>query len=307
MTKTAKLKKIRRQLGKNWLPFNLFYIGRRENTFSRSTTKKIQLTNKTTLLVYFRSFRVKNKPFSIRIPRIYTSNLRQIDFRIKKLHKRGRKPIKKSSTPFLKNKLILGRLLMVVGILGLGASLFFLQESSTASLPIPEDVPASIVSNNQPQDIVKDNFLPRSQPTKITIDSVGISAPIISVGKLKDKTMETPYSRTNTGWYKYSPTPGEKGPSVIVGHVDWIDGPAVFYNLKSVKKGAKVVVTRKDGKKAVFKTYKTEQYSQNKFPTKKVYGNTDESELRLITCSGEFDRTTYTYNKNIVVYAKLVQ
>lgn len=306
MTKTAKLKKFKRQLGKNWLPFNLFYIDRRGNTFSRLTTRKIKLTGKTTLLVHFRSFRVKNKPYSIRIPKIYTSNLRQIDFKLKTLHKRGRKPVKKPRVSFFRNKLILGRLLMIVGILGLGASLFFLQGSSTSSLPIPEDTPASIVTTQQPEETNQETFLPRSKPVKIVIDSIGVSAPVIGVGKLKDKTMETPYSRTNTGWYKYSPTPGEKGPSVIVGHVDWIDGPAVFYNLKSVKKGAKIVVTRKDGKKAVFKTYKTEQYSQNKFPTKKVYGNTDESELRLITCSGEFDRTTYTYNKNIVVYARLV-
>lgn len=309
MKLTAKLRKIKRRLGKNWLPFNLLYVDRREKDYSRSKTRSVKLTNKTTLLIYSRTFQLKNKLYRIKIPRIYTSNLRQIDFKLKSSNSAKSKVNKKLLSNKLSiygtNKLLIGRLLLIIGVVGLSTSLFFLKDSSTSSLPIPENVP-NLVSEINTQNTKEITFLPRSIPTKIAIESVGISAPIISVGKLEDNSMETPYSRTDTGWYKYSPTPGEQGPSVIVGHVDWIDGPAVFYNLSRVKKGAKITVVRKDGKKVTYKAYKTEQYSQDNFPTKKVYGNTEGSELRLITCSGEFDKTTFTYNKNIVVYAKQV-
>jgi len=38
----------------------------------------------------------------------------------------------------------------------------------------------------------------------------------------------------------------------------------------------------------------------------RVYGNTQGSELRLITCGGEFDPDNNYYSDNVVVYAELV-
>lgn len=149
--------------------------------------------------------------------------------------------------------------------------------------------------------------LPKSKPTRVTIPAVGIDSKVITVGKLADGSMETPNSADITGWYKFSPTPGEVGPAIIVGHVDWIDRIAVFWRLRELKAGDTINVTREDGKIAKFKVIALKEFSQNNFPTKEVYGNLDYEGLRLITCGGTFSPASGHYSHNTVVFAKLIK
>ena len=44
------------------------------------------------------------------------------------------------------------------------------------------------------------------------------------------------------GWYDQGPTPGQYGPAVIVGHVDTTTGPAVFHELKELRRGDRIEV-----------------------------------------------------------------
>jgi sortase (surface protein transpeptidase) len=99
--------------------------------------------------------------------------------------------------------------------------------------------------------------------------------------------------------------PGEPGPSVIAGHVDSKTGPAVFYRLRELEPGATIEVERTDGSVAVFTINAKEQFDKDAFPTDRVYGPTDSSELRVITCGGTFDQNTGHYNDNVIVFAEL--
>lgn len=91
----------------------------------------------------------------------------------------------------------------------------------------------------------------------------------------------------------------------MVGHVDTMRGPAVFYGLGSLKKGNHVEVTRYDGHVAVFEVYGVEVYDKNNFPGARVYGDTGHPELRVITCGGGFTRAK-GYDGNVVVFARMV-
>jgi LPXTG-site transpeptidase (sortase) family protein len=147
----------------------------------------------------------------------------------------------------------------------------------------------------------------RALPTRLVIEKIGISAPIIELG-LDDKgALEVPSRGTDAGWYVKSPTPGEIGPSVIAGHYDWENGPALFYRLKDLKVGDEIKVEREDGTTAKFIVERTAQYDQDKFPTIEVYGPTTKPLLRLITCAGSYDQKADRYSDNYVVYARLVQ
>jgi LPXTG-site transpeptidase (sortase) family protein len=149
--------------------------------------------------------------------------------------------------------------------------------------------------------------LARSEPTHISVPSVGIDAPVMSVGKAADGTIQTPpVLEWITGWYKYSPTPGETGPSVIVGHVDSYKGISVFWKLRDVQRGAIVDIKRADGSTVKFKVTALKQFDQKNFPTQEVYGNIKYPGLRLITCGGSFNKQTASYNQNTVVYAFMV-
>lgn len=107
------------------------------------------------------------------------------------------------------------------------------------------------------------------------------------------------------GWYAKGPTPGQIGPSVILGHVDGDHQPGIFYHLKNVRVGDEVDVARADGHTAKFVVRRVTEVSKSTFPTNEVYGNTSDAELRLITCGGAFDYSEHSYVDNIIVYATL--
>lgn len=150
--------------------------------------------------------------------------------------------------------------------------------------------------------------LSRSEPTHIAVPSVGIDADVISVGRDSDGSIATPpLFDWVTGWYKYSPTPGEIGPSVIVGHVDTYKGASVFWRLREVSRGDIINIKRKDGRTVKFKVTALKQFDQDNFPTDKVYGNLKHPGLRLITCGGAFNERTQSYTQNTVVYAFMIK
>ena len=147
-----------------------------------------------------------------------------------------------------------------------------------------------------------------SVPDTIRIPDIGVDAPVMKVGLDSDGSVEVPPvdSHNLTGWYKYGPTPGERGPSVILGHVDSYTGISVFYYLKDLHHGDRIYVTLADAKVATFDVDGVQKVSKDAFPTASVYGKSSTPSLRLITCGGAFDESTGHYLYNIIVYAHLI-
>jgi sortase (surface protein transpeptidase) len=107
------------------------------------------------------------------------------------------------------------------------------------------------------------------------------------------------------GWFKDGASPGERGTSVVVGHVDTKSGPAVFVQLRTLRPGSEVDITRADGSVAAFKVDSVETFSKAAFPDARVYGDAPTPQLRLITCGGNYDRSVHDYEANVVVFAHL--
>ncbi|WP_432037787.1 class F sortase [Streptomyces cucumeris] len=149
--------------------------------------------------------------------------------------------------------------------------------------------------------------LPRSPATHLDIPSIGVSAPFTELSLDANGTLIPPPDTDNNlvGWYKDGPSPGERGNSIVAGHVDTKIGPAVFYTLSSLKVGGKVNITRADGIVATFTVDKIKTFKKNAFPDKKVYGDTPNAQLRLITCGGAYDHNVKDYTANVVAFAHL--
>ncbi|MFD1537357.1 class F sortase [Nonomuraea guangzhouensis] len=147
----------------------------------------------------------------------------------------------------------------------------------------------------------------KAAPVRIKIPKIKVNATIGSVTvDIKGNLTTPPLSKpTLTGWYKFSPVPGELGPAVINGHVSTTQGAAVFYRLSEVAKGDQIYVYRSDKKVTRFTVSGVEQVSKSSFPTARVYGNTKNAQLRLITCGGVFNKAAHSYTDNIIVYATL--
>jgi LPXTG-site transpeptidase (sortase) family protein len=148
---------------------------------------------------------------------------------------------------------------------------------------------------------------PRIIPTSIEIPSIDAKSSLVQLGLNADKSVEVPpvAQPLLAGWYKYSPTPGQDGPAVILGHIDGDHQEGIFWRLHEMKTGDKVMVGRQDGSTLTFTVSKVDEIAKSAFPTSAVYGNTPDPELRLITCGGAFDASAHNYLDNIIVYATL--
>jgi hypothetical protein len=142
------------------------------------------------------------------------------------------------------------------------------------------------------------------KPPRIEIPSIKVKAHAISLGKTPDNRLEVPNNWSEVGWWSGGPLPGDRGPAVVVGHVDSKAGPAVFYRLRELRSGAVVKFVRPDHTTARFVVERAASYSKSSFPTAAVYGPTRDRELRLVTCGGSFDWSTGHYRDNLVVFAR---
>ncbi|MFI9236265.1 class F sortase [Streptomyces sp. NPDC053079] len=148
--------------------------------------------------------------------------------------------------------------------------------------------------------------LPASKPVRVSVPAASVdTGPILELGLADDGTVEVPSveQADRIGWYDKGVTPGETGPAVLIGHFDTAKGPAVLKNIARLKVGDPITVGRADGSTVTFTVRELQQVDKKDFPTRKVYGNTDRPELRLITCGGDL-RDGHRPD-NIVVYADL--
>jgi hypothetical protein len=153
-----------------------------------------------------------------------------------------------------------------------------------------------------------DRSLRRSEPVRVAIPAIGVHSKLLHLGVTADGTIAVPSLDTEAGlaaWYKYSATPGQIGTSIIEGHVDNLQGPAVFFRLGALRPGDAIDVTLADGITAVFRVTGVRQFLKSGFPADTVYGPARYAALRLITCGGAFDYSTGHYLSSTVVFAAL--
>jgi Sortase domain len=202
-----------------------------------------------------------------------------------------------------------------VAVGGLGIALLVLGLTAGPSAT-PPSAPKAEGKRLLPRAVSGEDLAPRlrrplvdaraAPPRWIRVRAIGVSAPVVALGLRPDHTLEVPRGWGDTGWYTGGPEPGEQGPAVIAGHVDSTSGPAVFYRLGQLRRGATVDIRRADRSMVRFRVEGVERWPKDRFPTRRVYRRTARSTLRLITCGGSFDTATGHYTDNVIVYATRV-
>ncbi|HEX7304860.1 class F sortase [Lentzea sp.] len=143
------------------------------------------------------------------------------------------------------------------------------------------------------------------EPVTVRIPSIGVETSLEELAVDSAGALEPPTRADRAGWYAKGVAPGDTGPAVIAGHVDSKTGPGVFFRLPELQPGAEVLVERKDGSTLTFVVSSSYSTEKTAFPTAVVYAPTPLSELRLVTCGGEFDRVAGSYRDNVIVEAVL--
>ena len=146
-----------------------------------------------------------------------------------------------------------------------------------------------------------------TDPKKLKIPSLGINAYVQNVGVDQNKQVAVPNNIYIAGWFVDTVRPGQKGLSVIDGHVDGVtQDKAVFANLDRAKMGSEINVEFGDGSTKSFTIMSTTETSTAEAPS--VLFSQDpgvSNQLNLVTCSGNFDQKSNQYEKRIIVSARL--
>jgi hypothetical protein len=209
-------------------------------------------------------------------------------------------PIRVVRRPAATVALIAGVIAAGIGVTGLGLA------SQTGRRAVPEGKPTLV-----PVPVGRQAAAPRPSPHQVAspvgliIPSIGVRTGLVRLGLTSSGALQVPATASVAGWYTGSARPGAIGAAVIVGHIDSLNGPGVFFRLNLLRPGCLVYVRRADGSLAVFRVTEVHSYLKADFPTLAVYGLVPDAQLRLITCGGAFDYATGHYLSNVIAYASL--
>ncbi|MEM9038850.1 MAG: class F sortase [Actinomycetota bacterium] len=143
----------------------------------------------------------------------------------------------------------------------------------------------------------------RPEPVGIQISSIDVSRfPIRAVGLTDDGALEVP-DETEIGWYRYGATAGSSGATVLAAHVAWNGQSGPFFELGRLEPGASIEVTLDDGSSRHYEVVERALYGKSELPRERIWRQTGDETLVLITCGGEFNPEIRRFRQNIVVYA----
>jgi LPXTG-site transpeptidase (sortase) family protein len=142
-------------------------------------------------------------------------------------------------------------------------------------------------------------------PVRLRIPMLHIDAPVLPVGLTHTGEMDVPSGADEVGWFAPGIFPGETGNAVLAGHRDtFIRSRAIFADLKKLTKNDDVYVDTASGQTLHFRVRTSSTYPYDKAPLQEIFGASSGRSLNLITCSGIWDRWTYT--DRLVVFTTLV-
>lgn len=212
--------------------------------------------------------------------------------------------IKRNTIPVKKIIYGIGVLLIIAGSVGM--HLYFKDRqdvmkpvtiipTKTVVLSTDKPIEAPVSSN----DFIK---VPADQPREIIIPSISVDGYIQKVGIDQNNQMAVPNNIHLAGWYVNSVKPGEPGLSIIDGHVLGRYNDAIFKDLINLTPGDTFSIVYGDNSEKLFVVKEVKLLPVNDTA---VYLNTKDlninSQLNLITCGGNFDRNSQTYDKRVVV------
>lgn len=170
----------------------------------------------------------------------------------------------------------------------------------------PTTVPATPTTTPLPPTATPLPPLPGIDPRRIRIPNIGVNASIEAVGLDSKGRMDVPRNIWNAAWYKLGFKPGERGNAVIDGHLDGVSSAAVFWNLSKLVPGNRIYIADDKGVEKVFEVYDVATYPYDQAPLDRIFGGSNDAQLNLITCNGQFDQKSANYEKRFVAYARLV-
>lgn len=158
------------------------------------------------------------------------------------------------------------------------------------------------LSGSSPDVVIPALPPPTAPPVQLLIPSLDVHRAVEAVGTNRAGVMNLPVNAWNAGWYNGGPVPGAPGDAVIEGHAGYPGQPMIFGRLVTLRPGDRIVVVLSDGSRQLFLVDSMTSIPVGTAPAglAEPYG---PPRLTLITCTGHFDKSSYSYSSRLVVEA----
>ena len=218
--------------------------------------------------------------------------------------------IKKLLNGVRKQKILVGSVLLIAAIFIVPWFIYGREQAKPVVYKKAAE-PVITVSTDKPDESKKnaDNYNwsgAPEDPKKIKIGKIAVDAFVQQAGVDQNKAVAVPNNVHLASWFTESVRPGQLGLSIIDGHVSGPTVDGVFKNLNKLAKddtfeieqGNGVVLKYKVVEKVELKVAESAAYLFSQKPEIK-------SQLNLITCGGQYDRTAKQFVNRVIVAASL--
>ncbi len=146
---------------------------------------------------------------------------------------------------------------------------------------------------------------------ELILPSAGIRAAVVQVGLTADGAMGSPDNPFVVGWFNRSALPGESGNALLGGHRDYQDRDGnidvgVCWKLDETSVGDQLLIfDEAQNRYYVYDIVDMATIRPDSREAIRYLSQTRESVITLITCSGDFDDETHSYEERLIVVALL--
>lgn len=206
-------------------------------------------------------------------------------------------------------KITIRVLAMLAVLVAEGVLMWAMADSKITYSPVRNDVIAGV---KPPKQATKPADKPLERPPVLAvadmylvIPKLYINAPIDPVGVTSNGEMATSPSLQRIAWYKDGTKPGQPGSAVFAGHYGGPQEVGIFRTMDKLEVGDAIDVRSKDGSSIKYKVYKKATFSVVDVPLQELFNKEDGKFLNLVTCVGTWNSSNNSYDKRLIVYAKI--
>jgi len=164
-------------------------------------------------------------------------------------------------------------------------------------------------SETPPTDACANYRVAPSYPKRIDLPSIDAGGCIEQVSIDQYGQIAVPTNIYTAAWYVKSVLPGQPGLSIIDGHISGrYNTDGIFEHLDRLKPGDTFTVTLGDGTVLSYRVFKEQSVPLNQAVDTLLTkdSNVTASQLNLITCSGQYNKSTKLYDHRTIVSAELL-
>lgn len=140
-------------------------------------------------------------------------------------------------------------------------------------------------------------------PVSISLNASQPPIPLVPIAVSPSGVLDPPHDISTAGWWVGGPRPGAPGRAVITGHIDSAAGLGAFAALDDLHVGDRVEFAESAGPPLLYRVTDRQEVLKTQLDPAVLVRTENRSDILLVTCIGNFDDSTLSYDSNLLITA----